>query len=70
MSAQQESNWPSWKIALAVGVPIAVGGVGYYLYQKSNRPIKDPTNDEPLTARKDPDGRPATERFQSEPQVI
>lgn len=39
-TVQTESSWPSWKIALAVGVPVIVGGVGYYYYTKRH-PVKD-----------------------------
>lgn len=39
MSGQQDANWPTWKLALAISVPVAVGGVLYYQYiYKKKRP--------------------------------
>lgn len=52
---ESEGSWPAWKIALLVGVPVVVGGVGYYyLTKKASRSqaFPDITKD----ARKDPEG--------------
>lgn len=44
MSGQQENNWPTWKLALAISVPVAVGGVLYYQYvhKKKGSPPQQP----------------------------
>ncbi|XP_077968022.1 mitochondrial import receptor subunit TOM70-like [Styela clava] len=59
----QSDSWPAWKIALALGIPVAVGGVGYYIYKKkfsdTSPPSKPTSVKEPspkLQARKDPEG--------------
>ena len=53
----KEASWPPWKIALAVGIPMAIVGVGGYYYYSSRSDKKSPTSSkksEPL--RVEPEG--------------
>uniref|UniRef100_H2YR19 Mitochondrial import receptor subunit TOM70 n=1 Tax=Ciona savignyi TaxID=51511 RepID=H2YR19_CIOSA len=38
-----EGSWPTWKIALAVGVPVVIAGVGIYYLNTSNSTKKSET---------------------------
>ena len=54
-----ESSWPSWKIALAVGIPAVVVGVGGYCYysrSRTSKSEKDPTSSKSKTERFEPEG--------------
>lgn len=56
MSGQQESNWPTWKLALAISVPVAVGGVLYYQYvhkKKGTPPSQQPFPTSGVVTRED-----------------
>ncbi|XP_076803678.1 mitochondrial import receptor subunit TOM70-like isoform X2 [Clavelina lepadiformis] len=47
-----ESSWPTWKIALAVGIPVALAGVGFYYYtSRQSKPDEKET-----AARSEPEG--------------
>ena len=60
--ANEASSWPTWKIALAVGVPVVVGVGCYYLYSsskasKSNeKPSESPAKEKSQNSRVDPEG--------------
>ena len=64
-----ESSWPAWKVALVIGVPVAVAGVGVFYYLSSRK--KDDKTKESPSSRAEPEGsssptkstKPAAETF-------
>jgi len=57
-----EASWPPWKIALAVGIPVIIVGVGgYYFYShskvvKSSKKSSLPAKEKPQVLRVEPEG--------------